>query len=348
MPVKKEASSKKAKKISKSNVGNIQTVIVKVGGEKKKRKRAPRKPKKKIESEYDIPMRQLPPVVYQVSNVAPTSYGSGQPALFRPPEQPMGITVKQPSKVQNPILEDIGQVGTEGRVEILDLPTKAETLRDLGNLVPLSSQSIASISSGITQPQKPISPTPSLFGETTIPSNLAFNQGTQEQNVFDFGMAQVYDQPDDISTLTNPTYRRPRKSAKKEEEPQPPSGLFRTPTQTDINLFFQPRKREVGLLEGIREEPSVQTTKVSTIQTPFTDVETQATQNILLSSPAKQTNPPITLVDIQEQKSRLKKVARPKSPPKIMDEPKVKRIGKTILKKDIKPPAPQESTGIFA
>lgn len=320
MPVKKEASSKKSKKISKSNVGNIQTVIVKVGGDKRKRKSAPRKPRRRPESEYDAPMRQLPPVVYQVSNTAPTAFGSGQPAIFRPPEQSSGITVGTQTKVNNPILEDIGQVGTEGRVEILDLPTKSETLRNLTTPVSIpSSRSIASISSGITQPQKPVSPTPSIFESSRIPSNIAFGTGTQEQNVFDFGMEQVYDDPDDVSTLTNPTYRR-AKTAKKDEVQKPMMGSI--PRQEDINRFFQPRIQPKALLEGIPEVP---------------DIETET-----IESPSGVANP-LTVIELQEGKKRLKRVVRPKSPPVI-------RVGKKVNVKMSKQPKPTETqpAGVFA
>ena len=322
MPVKKEASSKKSKKISKSNVGNIQTVIVKVGGEKKKRKSVPRKPRRRPDSEYDAPMRQLPPVVYQVSNTAPTAFGSGHPAIFRPPEQSTGIITGTQPKVTNPILEDIGQVGTSGRVEVVDVQTKAEALRDLGDLVPSSSQSIASISSSITQPRKPVSPTPSLFESSTIPSNIAFGTGTREQNVFDFGMEQVYDDPDDISILTNPTFRR-AKPAKKDKVQSPMIGS--NLKQEDVDRFFQPRIQPKALLEGILEVP---------------DIETET-----VGSPSGVANP-LTVIELQEGKKRLKKVVRAKSPPKPKPPPKPRKPNVKLSKQT--QPTETQPAGVFA
>jgi hypothetical protein len=358
MPVKKEASSKKATKIKKSVVGNIQTVVVKVG-ETKKRKRAPRKPRKKPDSGYEVPTRSLPPVVYQIPQMGVSSgtFDSGTPALFRPPPPPTGITIKEPTKITQPILEDIGQVGTEGRVEILSLPSKSETLADLTTPVP-STRSVSTVPS-ILQTSRSTNETPSLFASSTIPSNIAFGTGTREQNVFDFGMEHVYDQPDNesiISTLTNPTYRH-RKNAKI-EEPQPPIKSILRPTQQDINLFFQPRKPEKGLLENIQvnEPASTQSTALTSFESPSTSTKTQETQNILLSSPSKKQTNPLTVIELQQQKGKLKRVIRSKSPPKVIEENPQKNIivGKKVtfkrLVKGTKPPPVEEPTsaGIFA
>lgn len=112
---------------------NVQTVVVKVGDTKKKR-RAPRRRRAPAESDA-IPMRQLPPVVYQVP--AQTTGYVNQPPIMRPEPAPVPITQREPPRVSAPILEDIGIVGTEGRgVEIIDVPTKKEQLSELTEPVP--------------------------------------------------------------------------------------------------------------------------------------------------------------------------------------------------------------------
>lgn len=240
---------KRPSKISKSNVGNIQTVVVKVGETKRKRraKRA-RGAKRPSDSDYQIPMRPLPPVVYQMTNVSPPVGGAFDytPALFRAPPVSMGLSEKTPMKAMNPILEDIGQVGTEGRVEILSLPSRRETLSEL--ITPVSAA------------EKPT-------------------------DVFDFGMENVYDDPDSmsmISSITNPTFsRRPKKAVS-----APDIGV-----QSSLFKYFEPKespfqtaKAPGSILGGI----SGQTTAES-INTPPPDVSSvssmfaEANKNPLLN-----------------------------------------------------------------
>ena len=106
---------------------NVQTVVVKVGEQKKKRTRRPRR-KREPSGDMVAPMRQLPPVVYQVPAMT-TAYTN---PLLMPPKPPTSIAEKEPAKSSTPtILQDVGTVGTEGAVEILTLPTKQETLEEL-------------------------------------------------------------------------------------------------------------------------------------------------------------------------------------------------------------------------
>lgn len=245
MPVKKEASSKKATKIKKSVVGNIQTVVVKVG-ETKKRKRAPRKPRKKPDSGYDVPTRVLPPVVYQIPQMGASSgaFDSGTPALFRPPPPPTGITIATQTKVENPILEDIGQVGTEGRVEILSLPSRSETLADLTTPVPVPS-------SPILQPPKPTFPIAPILQPSrtrqTSPKPTARNTSPQ------FGMTDVYDQPETQTMVS-------AKTARKKTTLSIATPAVRDPRQQSIMGMFKPASNPVfnapppekGLLQGVK------------------------------------------------------------------------------------------------
>jgi hypothetical protein len=80
-------------------------------------------------------MVNLPPVVYQIPSML-TSYGI--------PPEPAPRSIAEPMPKRTPIVpmfEDVGNVGTS---EILDVPSKAEILRELGDLVP----------EAVTAPQK--------------------------------------------------------------------------------------------------------------------------------------------------------------------------------------------------
>lgn len=150
MPVKKRVSTNT--KRDGSVKSNIQTVIVRVGDTpKKKTKRRPRRKRVPTSSGGDsFPMRQLPPVVYQVPAMT-TGYVSQQPAILQPEPVSIPITMREPVRspvapifrnVRSPIsmsavptrplFEDVGIVGTEGvGVEILSAPTRREQLTEL-------------------------------------------------------------------------------------------------------------------------------------------------------------------------------------------------------------------------
>ena len=104
-----------------------QTVIVKLGETKKRKRTYRRKSKRGVEPQY-IQGPSLPPnVIYQSSQLIP--YAFQQEPLPK-------ITEPQGKK---PALEDTGIVGTEGvGVRILELPTKKETLSELTSPVPPS------------------------------------------------------------------------------------------------------------------------------------------------------------------------------------------------------------------
>jgi hypothetical protein len=128
-------TKQKQKQTQKQNV--VQKVVVKLDSSgqkiKVKRKRLKRS-KKEPEPEQSMLFderyyRQLPaPVVYQSTTQVPLIVPSQGPApAFNPPPQPQMINQPVPS---TPFLEDLGLIGTEGPVEILDIPTKAEQLAD--------------------------------------------------------------------------------------------------------------------------------------------------------------------------------------------------------------------------
>jgi hypothetical protein len=122
----KKQIKQKQKQSQKQNV--VQKVVVKLdsSGQKIKVKRK-RRVKKQPESEQSMLFderyyRQLPaPVVYQSTTQVPLIVpGQG---TFNPPQQTQMIN--QPVPVR-PFLEDLGLIGTEGPVEILDIPTRKE------------------------------------------------------------------------------------------------------------------------------------------------------------------------------------------------------------------------------
>jgi hypothetical protein len=134
MPPKKRLSKSKVN-IQKSNV---QTVVVKVGEQPKKKRVRRRKQTSRGGEGVEMPFRQLPPVVYQIPSMS-TGYTS---PLFEPARIPQSIAVKEsPKPASQPILEDIGIVGTEGRgVEIIDVPSKKEQLSELTTPVDLQNE----------------------------------------------------------------------------------------------------------------------------------------------------------------------------------------------------------------
>jgi hypothetical protein len=129
MPKKQTKQKQKQKQIQKQNV--VQKVVVKLdsSGQKvkvKRRRRVKKEPEMSFDERY---YRQLPaPVVYQSTQQVPLIVPGQTPApAFNPPPQAQMINQPMPSR---PFLEDLGMIGTEGPVEILDRPTKAEQLQD--------------------------------------------------------------------------------------------------------------------------------------------------------------------------------------------------------------------------
>lgn len=123
----------KQKQKQKQSQNVVQKVVVKLdsSGQKikvkrKRLKRSKKEPEMLFDERY---YRQLPaPVIYQSTTQVPMLVPSQTPVpAFNPPPQAQLINPPMPAR---PFLEDLGLVGTEGPVEILDRPTKAEQLED--------------------------------------------------------------------------------------------------------------------------------------------------------------------------------------------------------------------------
>jgi hypothetical protein len=119
---KRKIIKKQFQRQQQKQSSNIVIKIDNVG--KKPRRSRPRKSK----IVQDGPTRQLPPVVYQT--LPQLTYYSTPDAAGRISGMPPPSMVATP-KPATTILEDIGSVGTEGLVKILELPTKRETLSEL-------------------------------------------------------------------------------------------------------------------------------------------------------------------------------------------------------------------------
>jgi hypothetical protein len=251
---KKSRARKSIKQTQKQE--QRQNISIKIGElPVKKRRRRPRKVAKPPGSE--APMRQLPPVVYQTLPQL-VGYNPPEPTIAAPPKPATSIVA--PVKVKTTILEDVGQVGTEGPVEILELPTKRETLRELITPVDIPRMQVDPVEEGpmfglfaketrtritdepemrttIAEPRQKRSYTKSgKYSKKPEPqrpvSPLTF-EGS-------FGIA-----PESIYTETQPLYSSPmaERSAPTKFRSNTPEGFF---TQKAVNKFFEPRKRDTS------------------------------------------------------------------------------------------------------
>lgn len=123
-----------------------QNVIVNVADIKKAKPRKKRAPRRKPE---EVQMyREFPKVVYIPPPL--TIYGDRLPEDTRP-----SITKPTEPPKKTPILEDIGSIGTEGAVQILDVPTKKEQLSELITPVALPAEdSGRAIARSMVEPEK--------------------------------------------------------------------------------------------------------------------------------------------------------------------------------------------------
>jgi hypothetical protein len=122
MPKKSRAKQSQKQK-------QTQNISIKIG-ELPTKKKPRRRPRKAIKSEGLVPTRQLPPVVYQTLPQL-TYYGKPDEFGSITAQPAKASSIVEPVKTKTTILEDIGMVGTEGPVEIIDVPTKRETLSEL-------------------------------------------------------------------------------------------------------------------------------------------------------------------------------------------------------------------------
>lgn len=131
MPDKKKHPKKQKQKQKQSQQQVVNVVIQQKAAKAKRGKQHKRQPKMSAEdiaaAEYLQP-RQMPTIVYQnTQDYRPAPFQSA--FSFPNPVQPSLADMIPQTKQQS--LEDIGQVGTEGRVEIIDRPTKKEQLAEL-------------------------------------------------------------------------------------------------------------------------------------------------------------------------------------------------------------------------
>jgi hypothetical protein len=116
----------KAKKEPTQKQSQRQSVVVNIGEIKPKRRRAKRVPRKPV---VEIPTREFPKTIYQSVPVY-IHEDQGRYSNLAPIDTTT-ILRREPVKSRMPILEDLGTIGTEGFTEILDVPTKRETLSEL-------------------------------------------------------------------------------------------------------------------------------------------------------------------------------------------------------------------------
>lgn len=125
---RKSKDEKKPKKQpkQKQKQSQQQTIVVNVGEIKPKRRRAKRAPRKPV---AEMLTREFPKTIYQSVPVY-IHEDQGRYANIAPIDTTT-ILRREPVKSRMPILEDLGTIGTEGFTEILDVPTKRETLSEL-------------------------------------------------------------------------------------------------------------------------------------------------------------------------------------------------------------------------
>jgi hypothetical protein len=116
----------KAKKEPTQKQSQRQSVVVNIGEIKPKRRRTKRVPRKPV---VEIPTREFPKTIYQSVPVY-IHEDQGRYSNLAPIDTTT-ILRREPVKSRMPILEDLGTIGTEGFTEILDVPTKRETLSEL-------------------------------------------------------------------------------------------------------------------------------------------------------------------------------------------------------------------------
>jgi hypothetical protein len=123
---------KKTKQKQKQRQSQSVKVVVNLAEKRKRKRRAKKKASPEAQPEL-VNYKAFPPQI-----VYPTA-----PLVFsQPPPAPISLARSIDEKVKPPpsMLEDIGNIGTEGNVEILDLPTRSETLAELQTPIPLKDE----------------------------------------------------------------------------------------------------------------------------------------------------------------------------------------------------------------
>ncbi len=269
---------KSAKKSIKQRQEQTQNISIKIGElPKKKPRRRPRKGPSAPGRE--APLRQLPPVVYQTLPQL-VSYNAPQTTITAPPKPATSIVA--PVKAKTTILEDVGMVGTEGPVEILDVPTKRETLKELITPVDIPRRQVNPVEEGpFDIPRMQVDPVESLSGLFAVekPSSITAKpemkttiaEPKQKRQYTKSGKYSKKPEPQrpvsplsfeesfaigPVSTSsmgkTEPLYASPttQRSEATKFRSDTPEGFI---TQKDVNKFFQPKKRNTSPRPRIME-----------------------------------------------------------------------------------------------
>jgi hypothetical protein len=198
MPTKNKVQKLKQKQRQSQNV----KVIVNLG-EKRKRKRKSKPRAKAQEKEAEVVgYKAFPPQIIYPSQPVVFSNFEAKPA----PPVTLAQTVTERVRPPAGILEDIGNIGTEGvGVEILDKPTKKETLSELETPV------------GIKPSKIPVPLAQTL--KEKLPSSLT--EGLSSEGEFEIGAREVMQELGDVKETRKETVRgkpRPKDVVRKEKE----------------------------------------------------------------------------------------------------------------------------------
>jgi hypothetical protein len=229
MARRRRISGEKQKQTQKQE--NIQQVVVKLDGERRKRRRAKKRQTKMLFDERYY--RQLPaPVIYQSTTTIPQlvpAYGpppSPSP-LFNPPIPAPSIKPAVPE--DRPFLEDLGIIGTEGPVEIMDIPTRTETLEELLTPVPLASPPPLELGSQIINiPRKRRNKKEMEEAQMMLREDVASTGLAQFEPLFNMSNPFMNDENISQITTTAPLYEMGR-----------PPASFRRNTWSDLLLRYE-------------------------------------------------------------------------------------------------------------
>jgi hypothetical protein len=170
------------KRTQKQRQSQKQVVNIRLDAPKRKRSRRQRRRRmptlaEAVASDYLQPQQLAPTIILQTGQGAPIGGTSAIPNTRIPAFSQMLMGSRTPA------LEDIGQIGTEGRVEIMDRPTKQEQLGEL--IEPVSQVPTYGPSQfQFTNPQAPNDPSIGLqFGEPIRYISPASEQPIEEVSV---------------------------------------------------------------------------------------------------------------------------------------------------------------------
>lgn len=222
-----------------------QTVIVNIEQPKAKprKKRVPRRKPEEVQM-----YREFPKVVYIPPPL--TIYGDRLPEDTRP-----SITKPTEPPKKTPILEDIGSIGTEGPVQILDVPTKKEQLSELITPVALPAEdSGRAIARSMVEPEKERMRLPDDSVNRLMPSK------SDSETTFGFPSSKSYVSDVTMDSGFNFPYTKPPSVTKKESVTSVSDFSFKarvrnpTPTSSDWTLGLSSSDAPVTKKESSSEK----------------------------------------------------------------------------------------------